>query len=338
VAGPMLDGYEQWKGFTMVVKNAEEGRHAVDLLHSAGVDFIKIHTQLSAETWSAVVARARELGIRFAGHVPNAVSAAAASDAGQASIEHLDGLKVACSSEEQSLRSDAAAHIPGPEGIGGAIARRFAARLVRSFNTQKCEALARQFAKNRTWVVPNLIGLDPASYFPQQANPRFKYIPDFLLGLWNSDPEGPADEAATAARRLLFQEDLDIVRLLRRSGVSMMTGTDCPAPGIYPGFSVHDDLAWLVRAGLTPAEALRAATRNPALFLNMSDRLGSVAERKLADLVLLDGDPLSDIRNTTRIHAIVADGRLFDRAALDKVLQGLIRKDESIGTAVQKKR
>jgi hypothetical protein len=70
----------------------------------------------------------------------------------------------------------------------------------------------------------------------------------------------------------------------------------------------------------------------------MSDRLGSVAERKLADLVLLDGDPLSDIRNTTRIHAIVADGRLFDRAALDKVLQGLIRKDESIGTAVQKKR
>jgi imidazolonepropionase-like amidohydrolase len=99
-------------------------------------------------------------------------------------------------------------------------------------------------------------------------------------------------------------------------------------------------LAWLVRAGLTPTEALRGATLNPALFLNMSDRLGSVAERKLADLVLLDGDPLRDIKNTTRIHAI-ADGRLFDRATLDRVLQDLVRtemNDSSNETAAQEKR
>ena len=105
-----------------------------------------------------------------------------------------------------------------------------------------------------------------------------------------------------------------------------MTGTDCPAPGVYPGFSIHDDLDLLVRAGLTPAEALRAATFNPALFLNMSDRLGSIAEGKLADLVLLDADPLRDIRNTARIRAIIADGRLFDRATLDRVLRDLVRK------------
>ena len=144
--------------------------------------------------------------MRFAGHVPNAVSAAAASDAGQASIEHLDGLPIACSSEEQSLRSDAAAHIPGRDGTVSSIAHRLATRLVRSFDAEKCEALARQLAKNRTWVVPNLIGLDPASYLHQQANPRFKYIPEFLLDLWHWDPERLPDEAAAASRRLCFRK------------------------------------------------------------------------------------------------------------------------------------
>ncbi len=116
---------------------------------------------------------------------------------------------------------------------------------------------------------------EPDTTFRRQSDPRFKYIPDMLLGLWTTHP----DEISPAYRRL-FEEYVEIVRILHKSGVPLMTGTDCPVPGIYPGFAVHEDLALLVRAGLTPAEALRAATLNPALFLHRSDRLGSIFGRQ----------------------------------------------------------
>ena len=100
----------------------------------------------------------------------------------------------------------------------------------------------------------------------------------------------------------------------------MLAGSDTPQPFVYPGFSLHEELELLVEAGLTPVEALRAATYNPAEFLGALDSLGSVARGKVADLVLLDANPLTDIRNTRRISAVVANGRLFDRAALNRLL------------------
>ena len=112
---------------------------------------------------------------------------------------------------------------------------------------------------------------------------------------------------------------------MRRAGVRLLVGTDAPLPYVYPGFSVHDELALLVRAGLTPMQALQAATREPAAYLNALDSLGTIAPRRLADLVLLDADPLADIRNTTRIRAVVTDGRLIDRAALDAMLTTAVR-------------
>jgi imidazolonepropionase-like amidohydrolase len=100
----------------------------------------------------------------------------------------------------------------------------------------------------------------------------------------------------------------------------MLAGTDCPNPFVYPGFSIHDELGLFVRSGLTPAEALRTATINPAQFLGMTDSLGTVAFGKVADLVLLDGNPLVDIANTKRIRAVIQGGQLLNRGALDAML------------------
>lgn len=100
----------------------------------------------------------------------------------------------------------------------------------------------------------------------------------------------------------------------------MMAGTDVGNPFLFPGFSLHDELAAFVRAGLTPGEALKTATYNPAKYLGMLDRLGTVEKGKFADLVLLDANPLEDIRNTRKIRAVVLNGRYLDRAALDKLL------------------
>lgn len=321
MAGPLIESYNQWPDLTMVVKNPEEGRHAVDVVKAAGMDFVKIHTQMSSETWWSIVGRARELKLPFAGHVPYAISAATASDAGQRSIEHLEGLPMACSSDEGNLRREAAGHTPTAEGTGPETAYRLAKRFVQSFDRNKCEALAATLARNQTWNVPTLVALDPDTAFHRQSDPRFKYILDLLLELWGKPPSG---EISPDYRRL-FEEYMEIVRILHKSGVPLMTGTDCPVPGVYPGFAVHEDLALLVRAGLSPEEALRAATLNPALFLHMSDSLGSITSGKLAELVLLDDNPLTDIHNTTKIRAVIADGRMFGRATLDKVLEGLVR-------------
>ncbi|HYS69028.1 MAG TPA: amidohydrolase family protein, partial [Gemmatimonadaceae bacterium] len=107
---------------------------------------------------------------------------------------------------------------------------------------------------------------------------------------------------------------------LNKAGVKLLAGTDTPQPFVFPGFSVHQELELLVRSGLTPLEALRAATYNPAEYLGALDSLGTVGEGKVADLVLLDADPLSDIRNTRRISTVIANGRVFDRAQLNELL------------------
>jgi imidazolonepropionase-like amidohydrolase len=108
---------------------------------------------------------------------------------------------------------------------------------------------------------------------------------------------------------------------MHRAGVPFMAGTDT-APGVYimPGFSLHDELANFVEAGFTPMEALQTATSNPAKFLGIESSFGSIETGKTADLVLLSANPLDDIRNTQKINCVLANGRLFDRAALDHIL------------------
>jgi imidazolonepropionase-like amidohydrolase len=105
--------------------------------------------------------------------------------------------------------------------------------------------------------------------------------------------------------------------------VELLAGTDTPIVRNVPGFTLHDELKALVGAGCTPLEALRAATSNPARFLGKQDSMGSIEKGKVADLVLLNADPLVDINNTTKIEAVVADGRVYDRAALDNLLESV---------------
>lgn len=107
---------------------------------------------------------------------------------------------------------------------------------------------------------------------------------------------------------------------LHKAGVKLLAGTDMPQAFVFPGFSLHEELELLVRSGLSAAEALRTATYNPALFLGATDSLGSIERGKLADLLLLDANPLSDVRNTRRISMVIANGRVFDRTALNALL------------------
>jgi hypothetical protein len=194
-----------------------------------------------------------------------------------------------------------------------------------TYSGDKCQALAHRFAAKHTWHVPTLVVINPDRCCVRAADdPRAKYIPPAILKWWESvSVKSPDDDLAL--RQRMFRKRLEIVGLLHHSGVQLLAGTDMGLPWIYPGFSLHDELDWFVRAGLSPAEALRTATLNPATYFDRTADLGSVTPGKLADLVLLDANPLADIGNTRMVRAVVLDGRLFERSTIDQLLDDVAK-------------
>ncbi|HJQ09467.1 MAG TPA: amidohydrolase family protein [Gemmatimonadaceae bacterium] len=182
-----------------------------------------------------------------------------------------------------------------------------------------CRDVIAALIRNHTWVTPTLVsyqpyahGFDSASTHPELT----KYVPGLVKGGWARRAANKSDSITV---RKYFS--IERTRELKESGVKLLAGSDMPQPFVYPGFSLHDELALLVKSGMTPLEALQTATLNPAEFLGMQGSLGAIEKGKTADLVLLDANPLDDIANTRRIAAVVANGRLFDRAALKALLQ-----------------
>lgn len=325
-AGPIVDGPKPvWPG-SIAVSNADEGIKAVNTVKQGGSDFIKVYSLLPRDAYFAIASEAKRRGMVFAGHVPDSITAAEASDAGQKSIEHLTGVLLGCSSKEEEIRKDAEAR--RQSGAGRIVTSYIKNQLTAldSFDNTRANELFARFAKNGTWMDPTLTVLRAIAYVGDsdfRDDPRLSYVPGYLKnGMWGADPFGLKSRTAddNAAAKRVFQKSLEIVGVMRRSGVQIIAGTDTPNPFVFPGFSLHDELCLLVKAGLTPMEALQAATRNAAVYLGMLDAVGTIEKGKLADLVLLDADPLAEIGNTKKINAVVVGGKLINRAALDQML------------------
>ncbi|HEV8355920.1 MAG TPA: amidohydrolase family protein [Gemmatimonadales bacterium] len=326
-SGHILDGRPPiWPG-SVAVATAAEARRAVDSLADGGADFIKVYSRLSPEAYFAAAREAKAKGLPFAGHVPSLVAAAQASDSGQRSVEHLTNVIAGCSTHEQSYLGELAAAVRSPKGWDSAgKVSRGAIDLLASYSPERCRALARRFVSNGTWMVPTIAVLHSIAYLDDSTlalDPRLWYIPPGFKQSWNPRTDfrfkmlTPQD---WKNRKASYARQLELVTLLHAEGVKFLAGTDLSNPFIYPGFSLHDELVSLVAAGFTPAEALRAATIDPARYLGAADSLGSIAVGKRADLVLLGGSPLEDIRNTARIAAVMADGRFYDSVAIAKML------------------
>jgi amidohydrolase family protein len=195
-----------------------------------------------------------------------------------------------------------------------------------TFSKERCSKIAAIFRANATWQCPTLTEQSARYAYDAMSMTkdwRLKYIPKQRLADWAPDNDVFVKRFAAAdseGRLRLYRRLVELVGALNRNGVEFLAGTDLGRPFIFAGFSLHDELCLLVQAGLTPGEALKAATYNPAKFLGMLDRLGTVEKGKLADLVLLDANPLKDIHNTQKIRAVVLNGRYLDRAVLDKML------------------
>lgn len=317
MAGPMLDGPQPRFPSSIAIKTPDDGRRAVDDLKNRGVDFIKLQSLIPRDAVFAIADEARKQSIPFVGHVPDAVRASEASNAGQKSFEHLIGIFEGASPLEDKF-------IQGKKSESEFLA---------TYDSQRASALFSLLAKNQTWQCPTLVWERGGNLIDQSDfshDSRAKFVPSSWKDVtWKRFTEVVEHDFNTddrATRRRFVEKELEVVKAMHHAGIPFLAGTDTP-PGVYifPGFSLHEELQRFVAAGFTPLEALQTATINPAKFFGRESEMGTVEKGKMADLVLLDANPIDDIRNTQKIAGVVANGRYFSRTDLDKMLADIER-------------
>jgi imidazolonepropionase-like amidohydrolase len=320
-SGPFLVGSGKKTAEQYPVTDAAEARAAVRDLKKRGADFIKIISLPSKDVFFAVADEATKQNIPFAGHLPFQVSALEASNAGMRSIEHLlySAFSLSFSSREEDLRQ----RLVAAEQKGDSVAwEQIAHQADATYSTEKANALLETLKKNGTWVTPTLASLDITSH-PENwktDDPLLDFVPPALAKQWRDsfDDLQMKERAAWLARQAA--NDWKLTGELHRARISLLVGSDSLDPFVFTGDSLHKELAELVSAGLTPSDALQAATRGAAQFLGRERDFGAIESGKMADLVLLDANPLEDIGNTRKIAAVIRGGNYLDRAALDKLL------------------
>jgi imidazolonepropionase-like amidohydrolase len=314
-SGPMLDGPKPRFPSSIAITTPEDGRRAVDQLKQRGADFVKLQSLIPRDAVLAIAEEAKKQEISFEGHVPDSVRASEMSEAGMRSFEHLIGIFEGSSPNEDDFLK------------GGKTAGRFLA----SYDQGRADGLAALLAKNQTWQCPTLVwerggNLIDVTDFAEDG--RAKYVPaSWKNKTWkrftNEILQGYGTDDI-ALRKKFIEKELEVVQLLYKAGVPFLAGTDTP-PGVFvfPGFSLHEELQRFVAAGFTPLEALQTATLNPVRFLGMEDQLGTIEKGKLADLVLLNANPLENISNTQKIAAVIVNGHYYSGKDLDKLLAGV---------------
>lgn len=321
-AGPLLDGetvvYDgvDRPGLGIANPDPETARANVARLADAGVDFVKIYEMVTPEVFAALVEAAEARGLPRDGHVPLSMLARDVGPRMQ-SLEHLRNLELDCAVDAPELLAERRRVLADGRatGVAGGDLR---ARLhreqrlpaVERFDPVRCgEVLA---ALAGTIQVPTL-RLNALGIRPPFDRPDFEralaLLPEAVSAEWGEAARN-AREAAPARDTAYGAFSLRLVGEMHRAGVPLAAGTDTPIGFAIPGYSLHSELEMLVRAGLPPREALRAATLRPAEFFGLDGEMGTVEEGRLADLVLLRGNPLDDITHTRAIEAVVSKGRL----------------------------
>ena len=323
VSGPMLDGPTSSYKAAIAITTPASGRQAVDMLHSRGVDFIKVQSGVPRDAYFAIAEETRRDHIEFEGHVPDAIRASEAIAAGQRTFEHLIGIFEASSPDEDVYLTGSYGDKNGTKTV---------AKLLSAYDPAREQRIINLISKHHIWQCPTLFwerGQWLVDNIDFRKDPELSYAPhSWQTTLWPSMQKSigaSLDTDPLATRERFVLHELGIVHRLQSAGVPFLAGTDTPAGvDVIPGISLHRELEHLVAAGFTPLQALQTATLNPAIFFHRRADLGSVEPRKLADLVLLDRNPLEDIRNTRTISAVILDGRYLSREQIEQLRAQLI--------------
>lgn len=293
-------------------KTSEEGRDAVRKQVSAGVDQIKVYSGLPKDVFLAITDEAHKLGIKPVGHIPESIYIEDAANAGLKSSEHLFGFgKIIAKLLGQSVNLTAG-------GMGTDVP--YFLRL-NECNKEEFRGVLRRISATGMHVCPTLVVFKHGAHYKEIFSGDYQmleYVSPMVKGMWKAIWGGQPENDLIPKLLPPMQE---IVKELHARGIQLMIGTDLLSPGVIAGYSVHEEMALWQDAGISPPDILRSATIIPATFMTVDNRLGTVAEGKMASFVLLRSNPLEDIRNTDRIESVVFRGRYFSRDDLDQLRQ-----------------
>lgn len=339
IAGPLLDGLPNvydgsdsgHPALSVGLKSVEDVKDKVNELDSLGVDFLKAYEMLSPDQFAMLIKQGREKGLKVTGHVPLSMDVISASNAGLNSMEHLRNLELSCASNANALLLQRQKLlVSGKVELGGVLRskihldqRRVA---IENFDEEKAKEVLKVLAKNETWQIPTLTlntGFTKRYFLTPDWQDSFNYLSDSIKLEWKERAESFSEYKISPFNIQYSEWMLDMTGRIHDSGIEIMAGTDCPIFFLTPGRSLHQELAMLVEAGLSPLEAIKAATINPAKYFNLQNELGAIKIDQWADLVILNANPLEDINNTKRINAVVKQGKYFDRNSLDQILERL---------------
>jgi imidazolonepropionase-like amidohydrolase len=303
-AGPSLNGNS--------IPDPAAARKAVIEQKEAGYDLLKIHPGVSREAFDTLVATARRVGIPFAGHVPTEVGVAHAIESKYATIEHLDGYIEAMIQEGAPVSAEQSAF--------------FGLNLGEHLDESKLPALVEATKRAGVWNVPTQVLLENlvlvGSSTELARRPEMRYVAPEMLAQWAQEKDGMLAETGStpeSARRTI-EVRRHLIKALHAAGVGLLLGSDAPQIYNVPGFSTHRELESLVAAGLTPYQALETGTRNVARYFGTERETGTIERGKRADMVLLEADPLVDIRNTTKRAGVMVRGRWLPREEIERRL------------------
>lgn len=329
IGSKLMDGpiaQAAYPGASIVVKTPEEARAAVREAKETGADFVKHWSLMSPELFEVITREARRQGLPISGHVPDKVPLSLAGKLGVRTQEHLHGLPIDTSAMADEYRALIANRPVDPANPYESyfFVRNLEMEAIKTYDERRAERLYATLRRHNTFLTPTLtvhrfFNLPPEVH---KDDPRAKYLPPWLIERWNDSLGPPWTPEVTATRQAYHEETLRLVGKLAEAELPLIAGTDggTLVAYIFAGFGVHDELGWLVDGGLTPMQAILAATRDAARAVDLGHLSGTVRPGKWADLLVVDADPLANIRNTQKIHAVITRGKLITRAEREKML------------------
>jgi imidazolonepropionase-like amidohydrolase len=315
-AGEILEGKPPFRNDNKVVETPAQAEAAVEEQKKAGYDFIKVYHTLNRDTYLAIVAAAKKNGLTVAGHVPRSVGLRDTLAAGQKSIEHLEGYTDEIEADDSPLKNQRSW-----------LKRYFAVKV----DDSKIRSIADASGRAEVWNVPTLVERRLSALSADELETRLKqselkYLPTQTADFWSASNKritsrmSPEDFASLVEGERVRKR---LIKTLHDAGARLLVGTDTPNAFVIPGFSALEELENFVAAGLTPYQALKAATKDAAEFLGASDDFGTISIGKGADLILIEGNPLESVANLKRRTGIMVRGRWLTTSDLQKQLDAL---------------
>jgi len=316
----------------LFIENLETKEQVHKLLNSVSFDepdFIKVYNSVLPGPFFSLMNEANELGIKVLGHKPRSVSAIDASKAGYESFEHARLFLYECYSGADELRATyLRRYTSETESSGYVVTPTKLREMVDLHDSKMCNELMKVMVENGTWFTPTHITRKMDAFADKDTyrkDERLKYIHFAQRLAWTIDADSMIRIDPSSKGRQVFMDfylkGLELTGKAHQVGVRILAGSDANDTYSFPGMGLHDELQELVLAGLSPMEALKAATFNPSDYFNLTKDYGSIEVGKVADMLLLNADPLEDISNTTQINHVFFNGAIYDRTHLDDMVE-----------------